>query len=67
MKMPKVSGVRARNLIGSLMRKTLGHRVGEKDDAPPAVDLGSHDRLPKLSVVTPLQRRAISKSRPPPK
>jgi hypothetical protein len=65
--MPKVSGVRARNLIGSLMRKTLGHRL-EEDDAAPATEQGPHDQLPKLSVLTPLQRRAMfSKSRPPPK
>ena len=56
--------IHARDAIAALLRKTLG----TQPDAPPATDLGTDDQLPKLSTLSPRQRRAIfAKSRPPPK
>ena len=56
--------VKARDAISALLRKTLGTRP----DPPAATDLGTDDQLPKMSVLSPQQRRAIfAKGRRPPK
>jgi hypothetical protein len=54
--------IHARGSIAALMRATLGQR----DDAPPAVEMGTEKTLPKMSVLTPQQRRAIFSKGPPP-
>jgi hypothetical protein len=57
--------LRARDAMSALMRATLGTRP----DVPSSTDLGSQDQLPKLSTLSPAQRRAIfaKHRRPPPK
>jgi hypothetical protein len=54
-----------KNALDALLRKT----VGEPTNQPTATDLGTEDQLPKLSVLTPLQRRAMFSKGPaqPPK